>query len=120
MMTRRALAAQPDGLAHRTTSVRRGLGLTQGAFGERLGITRNTVLCYERGQIPRAIILDRIAQLGGVRVGVALHGPASEQSSEPRRDQAWQEAIMLLRQVWQHPGRRGILVNVLKALRSSP
>jgi hypothetical protein len=31
-----------------------------------------------------------------------------------RRDQAWQEAVDLLRQVWQNPNRRGAVVGVLK------
>jgi hypothetical protein len=37
MKKRRTLAAQPDGLAHRIASVRKGLGLSQGAFGEAVG-----------------------------------------------------------------------------------
>jgi DNA-binding XRE family transcriptional regulator len=43
MKKRRTLAAQPNGLAHRIASVRKGLGLSQGAFGEAVGVSRNTV-----------------------------------------------------------------------------
>jgi DNA-binding transcriptional regulator YiaG len=47
-----ALAAQPDGLAHIIASVRRGLGLSQGAFGEVVGVSRNTLMTYGHGQTP--------------------------------------------------------------------
>ncbi len=62
MKKRRALATQPDGLAHRIASVRRGLGLSQGAFAEAMGVSRNTVVTYEHGQTPCTAVLDRIAR----------------------------------------------------------
>jgi transcriptional regulator with XRE-family HTH domain len=117
MKKRRALAAQPDGLAHRIASVRRGLGLSQGAFGEMVGVSRNTVVTYEHGQTPRTAVLDRIARAGGVTAEWLLHGTAAERAPSIRRDQTWQEAVELLRQVWQDPNRRGAVVSVLKVLR---
>jgi transcriptional regulator with XRE-family HTH domain len=117
MKKRRALAAQPDGLAFRIASVRRGLRLSQGAFGEVVGVSRNAVVTYEHGQTTRTAVLDRIAQAGGVTAEWLLHGTASERGPSPRRDQAWQEAVDLLRQVWQDPNRHGAVVSVLKVLR---
>ena len=36
---------------------------------------------------------------------------------DSRTAQAWQEAVDLLRQVWQDPHRHGAVVSVLKVLR---
>ena len=99
--------------------MRRGLGLSQGAFGEAAGFSRNTVVTCEHGRTPCRALLDRIARAGGVTADWLLHGTASERAPSVRRDQAWQEAVAL-RQVWQGPNRRDAVVGVLKALRSSP
>jgi transcriptional regulator with XRE-family HTH domain len=120
MKKRRGLPPPNNGLAGRIASVRRGFGLSQGAFGDRLGVSRNTVVSYERGQVPRTAVLDRIVQAGGVTAEWLLHGTASERSASLRRDQGWQEAVELLRQVWPDAGRRAAVISVLKALRPFP
>jgi transcriptional regulator with XRE-family HTH domain len=115
MTKRHGRPASPDGLAGRIAAVRRGLGLSQKAFGAQRGVSRNTAGLYERGQTPGTAVLDRIARAGGVTVEWLLHGPASERV--PRRDPGWPEAVALLRQVWRDPGRRGAVVSVLQVLR---
>jgi len=58
-------SARPDGLARRIAQVRRQLGLTQGAFARRIGVSRNAVGRYEAGTVvPSAATLDRIAEAG--------------------------------------------------------
>jgi hypothetical protein len=74
------------------------------------------VVSYERDQVPRTAVLDRIAQAGGVTAEWLLHGTASERTAALRRDRGWQEAVDLLRQVWQDPNRRRAVVSVLKVL----
>jgi transcriptional regulator with XRE-family HTH domain len=66
MKRRCALVAQPDGLAHYIAPVRKDLGLSQEAFAETMGVSRNTVVTYEHGQTPCTAVLDRIARAGGV------------------------------------------------------
>jgi len=76
MKKRRTLVAQPDRLAHRIAPVRKGLGLSQEAFAEAMGVSRNTVVTYEHGQTPCTAVLDRIARAGAVTANWLLHGPA--------------------------------------------
>jgi DNA-binding XRE family transcriptional regulator len=83
-----------NGLARRIRSRRRALGLAQGAFAERIGVTRNMVIRYEHGEaVPQVAVLARIARgrpgYGGVaagrpgwagrhRVGRSGQGPAGD------------------------------------------
>ena len=75
------------------------------------------IVTYEHGQTPCTAVLDRLAQAGGVTAEWLQNGTAAERGSAARHDQAWQEAVDLLRQVWQDPYRRGAVVSVLKVLR---
>src|SRR5262245_43121210 len=94
----RTRAVTPNGLAGRIASVRRGLGLSQGAFADRLGVCRNTVGLYERGRTPQTAILDRIARTGGVTAEWLLHGTTPERVASTRQGSAWQGAVDILRQ----------------------
>ncbi len=63
----------PDGIA----LIRVHLGLAQGACAARIGVSRNTVIAYERGHtMPRAATLRRIAAAGGVAVEALRDGAA--------------------------------------------
>lgn len=45
------VAEYTDGLGERIRQVRRGIDLTQDKFGERLGVTRQSVNGYEKGRL---------------------------------------------------------------------
>jgi transcriptional regulator with XRE-family HTH domain len=93
--------------------IRRRLGLTQAAFARLLGVSRNTVAKAERGHLPRAATLGRVARAGGVSVDWLMQGSGA---SGVGRDQAWDEAVGTLRSVWRHPRRRRMVLEVLRAL----
>jgi len=108
--------AKRDALAHRIAQLRQQLGLTLGAFAQRVGVSRGTIGLYEAGTLaPRARTLDRIAEIGGVTADWLLRGdrPVAITSA---RDPVWGEAVAWLRQAWRDPGRRETVVGVLKAL----
>lgn len=67
-----------QGVGRRIAEVRKRLGLKRYQFAEKLGVTRATVGNYERGQMPRADVLDKIARLGEVTVEWLLHGGQSK------------------------------------------
>jgi transcriptional regulator with XRE-family HTH domain len=97
--------------AHR--AVRQKLGLSQGRFAVRIGVTRNIVLRYEGGNgRPRADTLERIAQLGGVSVDWLLRGDRRP----PEGPREWDDAVRLLRAAWREPSRRELVRRVLRAL----
>jgi transcriptional regulator with XRE-family HTH domain len=106
------LEPQP-GSGARVAGVRRRLGLSQAAFARLVGISRNTLGKVERGHLPRAATLSRVARAGGVSVDWLMQG---SRDSGVGRDQAWEEAMGALRSVWQHPRRRRMIIEVLKAL----
>jgi transcriptional regulator with XRE-family HTH domain len=107
-------AAGRAGLGRRIAEVRARLGLTQVAFAERIGVTRNTVRRYEQGEHhPRALVLARIAQLGDVPIDWLLGGPAGP---DGRREETWEQAVRLLRAVWPDPRRRSQAVTALRKL----
>src|SRR5713101_1724226 len=58
----------------RIARVRIQLGLKRYELAKVLGSTPATVGNYERGQMPRADLLDKIARAGGVTVEWLLHG----------------------------------------------
>ncbi len=59
-------------VGERIRQIREELGLTQGEFAERLGVTRASVARYEAGRVPSLNLLRHIARLGGVGVGWIL------------------------------------------------
>ena len=63
-----------DGLGRRILELRGRLPLSRTAFAQRIGVSRNMIPRYERGTSPRAEILDRIAEIGGVSLEWLLHG----------------------------------------------
>jgi transcriptional regulator with XRE-family HTH domain len=81
----------------RISQIRRGLGLKRYEFAERLGITKASAGNYERGQMPRADLLDRIAKIGNVTVEWLLHGPTDSASSRRR----WEASSSLARELKQ-------------------
>jgi transcriptional regulator with XRE-family HTH domain len=92
------------GLPDRIALVRVHLGLAQGAFAARIGVSRNTVIADERGHTtPRATTLRRIAVAAGVTVEALRDGAAPHWL----QDGAWEEAVALLRAVWRDASRRG-------------
>jgi transcriptional regulator with XRE-family HTH domain len=105
-----------NGSGQRIATVRRKLRLTQGAFAARVGVTRNAVIRYEHGALPRAKVLDRIAQAGGVTVEWILRGQGVARTRFPRADRKFDEAVSLLWTLWPEPSRRATIVSVLKAL----
>ena len=108
-----------DRLPQQIRAVRRGLGLSQGRFAERVGVQhRNVVNDWEAGRHrPRVQTLDRIARLGGVTVEWLLHGNGRRPIRSPE-DAAWDEAVEILRTAWREPSRREAVLTLLKALRS--
>jgi transcriptional regulator with XRE-family HTH domain len=106
------LEPRPD-LGARAPGVRRRLGLSQAAFACLLGVSRNTLAKAERGHLPRAVTLDRVARVGGVTVDWLMQG---SRDSGIGRDQAWEGAVGALRLVWRHPRRRRMVIEVLRAL----
>jgi transcriptional regulator with XRE-family HTH domain len=70
----------------RIGQVRRRLGLKRYEFAERLGITKASAGNYERGQMPRADVLDRIARIGDISVEWLLHGPGDRVGSRRRME----------------------------------
>ncbi len=107
-----ALEARP-GIGERGAGIRRQLGLSQAAFARLLGVSRNTLAKAERGHVPRAVTLGRVARAGGVSVDWLMQG---SRDSGAGRDQAWEEAVGTLRSVWRHPRRRRLVIEVLRAL----
>jgi transcriptional regulator with XRE-family HTH domain len=100
-------------LPDRIALVRVHLGLSQGTFAARIGVTRNTVIAYERGHTsPRAATLRRIAAAGGVTVEALRGGTAPHWL----QNGAWEEAVALLRTVWQDASRRALVLRSLRML----
>jgi transcriptional regulator with XRE-family HTH domain len=101
------------GLGRRIRSARRALGVAQGDFAQRIGVNRNMVIRYERGQaVPRARVLVRIAREGQVTVEWLL-GQANE---DGRRDMEWEEAVRALRALWPNPDKWRRAMNALRRL----
>lgn len=101
-------------VGRRTTDVRERLGMSKVGFARRLGINRNTLIHYERGDgIPRSTTLARIAQAGGVSVDWLLSGHTMEEIP-PNTD--WERALRRLRTVWREPKRRPLVLAVLTAI----
>lgn len=99
------------GLGRRIAEVRLRLNLSRAAFAHRIGVSRNMIARYEDGAVPRTEILDRLAQAGGTSLDWLLHG----RDAEPLpRDQAWRNAVQLLRAAWEDPRRRAAIVSVLR------
>jgi transcriptional regulator with XRE-family HTH domain len=107
-----AIGPRP-GSGERVARIRRRLALSQAAFARLVGVGRNTVAKAERGHLPRAATLGRLARAGGVGVDWLMRG-----SHDPgvSRDQDWDEAVGTLRSVWRHPRRRRMALEVLRAL----
>jgi len=107
-----------DGLLQRIATVRRKLGLPQGAFAQRIGVSRNAVIRYEGGRNrPRAETLDRIAKLGGVTDEWVLGGGRRERAPAGE-DRQWKAAVEVLREAWQDPSRRPVVLRLLRELAS--
>jgi transcriptional regulator with XRE-family HTH domain len=107
-------AASRDGLARRIRSARRAVGLAQGAFAQRIGVTRNMVIKYERRQAaPRARVLARIAREGHVTVEWLL-GEADERR---RGDMEWEEALRALRAIWPNAEKWRQVMGLLRRVR---
>ena len=101
------------GLGEQVAGIRRRLGLSQAAFARLVGVSRNTLAKTERGHLPRAATLGRVARAGGVSVDWLMRG---SRDSGVGADQAWEEAVGALRSVWRHPRRRRMVIEVLRAL----
>src|SRR5262249_58772347 len=111
------LAHGPAGVARRIAQVRRQLGLTQGAFARRIGVSRNAVGRYEAGTVvPSAATLNRIAEAGRVTNDWLLRGHRPGVTTAPGRDPAWKAAVAFLHTLWPHPERRAEAIAVLRAL----
>jgi transcriptional regulator with XRE-family HTH domain len=108
----------PDDLARRIAHVRVRLRLTQAVFAARIGTSRNMVSLYERGAArPRAVMLDRIAKLGGMSIDRLLNGSPHKPARRDGRGPAWDEAVELLGRAWQDPTWRRTVMSTLRALR---
>ena len=70
-MTRKLVHSE---VGARIARVRHKLGLKRYQFAKVVGVTKTTAGNYEKGQMPRADILDQIARAGGVTVEWLLHG----------------------------------------------
>lgn len=83
--------------------VRRGLGLSQAAFGDEVGVNRpSTVSDWERGvAIPSEAMLRKIEEVGGLEAGV-LDQLARDAAQDAREDdlEAQSEAVAGMAEVW--------------------
>jgi len=70
-LTRKLIHAD---VAARIAQVRKRLGLRRYEFAEKLSVSRASVTNYEKGQMPRADVLGKIASLAGVPVEWLLQG----------------------------------------------
>lgn len=92
-------------------SYRKNLGLTQVALAERIGITKKHLLNIEKGRIlPSAVILDRIAEALGVKVGNLFQDPNDAEQKVQRIYTTFEKAIDS-----SMCGIREELINALKA-----
>src|SRR5262249_50193070 len=82
-------------VAARIAQVRKRLGLRRYEFADKLSVSRASVTNYEKGQMPRADVLGKIASLAGVPVEWLLHGakPPTRKKTRARpssrRDVEW-------------------------------
>jgi transcriptional regulator with XRE-family HTH domain len=98
----------------RTSHIRSRLGMSKVGFARQLGVSRNTLIHYERGGgLPRSAILTRIAQAGGVSVDWLLTGHATD---EIQRSTDWEHAFQRLRLAWRDHTRHPLVLGILTAL----
>lgn len=84
------------------------------AFARHLGIGRNTLIHYERGdRVPRSAILARIARADGESVDWLLTGRRAE---DIRADPELERSLQRLRRVWRDPKQRPLVFAVLTTL----
>jgi transcriptional regulator with XRE-family HTH domain len=103
-------------LPKRIAAVRQSLALSQRAFAARVGVTRNTMVNWERGHYrPRAHSLERIASVGGVTIIWLLQGTAA-QLPAIGPDPQFAEAVVRLRVAWEVPTRRARVLRMLRQL----
>jgi transcriptional regulator with XRE-family HTH domain len=102
-------------VGRRIALLRRRLGLSQVAFARQAGISRNSLVVYERGhRVPKTAPLSRIAEAGGSSVDWLLNGRIPRE--RVRDDPEWEAAVRNLRALWRDPTRRRVTVAVLAAL----
>src|SRR5438445_10664601 len=90
-------------VGHRIRSVRKGLKITEGQFGRRLGIIPLSVARYEAGRVPRADVLERIARFGGVTTSWLLYGERNSDSllqTEPVISEMSQKMLDVVHPNW--------------------
>jgi transcriptional regulator with XRE-family HTH domain len=107
-------ATAPE-IGRRIVLLRQRLGLSQTAFARQAGVSRNSLVEYERGgRVPKSAPLARIAKAGGSSVDWLLNGRLPR--ARPREDPEWEAALRKLRAIWRDPTRRRLAIVMLTAL----
>jgi transcriptional regulator with XRE-family HTH domain len=107
-------ASVASDVGRRIALLRHRLGLSQTAFARQAGISRNSLIVYERGErVPKSVYLVRIAEAGKTSVDWLLNGRVSH-ALKP--DPEWDATVLSLRVAWRDPVRRRLAVVVLTAL----
>ena len=93
----------------RIHSIRRRLALSQAGFAQRIGVTKVSVARYESGRVPRAEVLEKIAQLGRVSIAWVLTGDnESNIQTYTRFSPAVVDLLSLLEPDWSSKKWRGL------------
>jgi transcriptional regulator with XRE-family HTH domain len=109
------IASVVSDVGRRIVLVRHRLGLSQTAFARQAGISRNSLVEYERGgRVPKSVNLGRIAEAGESSVDWLLNGRIPR--AQPREDPEWEAALRKLRAIWRDPTRRRLAIVMLAAL----
>jgi transcriptional regulator with XRE-family HTH domain len=110
-------------VGRRIATLRQRHRLFRVAFARQVGISRNTLLVYERGGwVPEGANLAQIGEIGGVSVDWLLgrDGTSPTSSDRGRGNRAWEAAIEARRVLWVAPRRRRVALDVLLALAHAP
>jgi transcriptional regulator with XRE-family HTH domain len=109
------VATSAADVGHRIAMLRQRLGLSQVAFARQVGISRNALMLYERGdRVPKSASLARIAEAGGTSVDWLLNGRVPK--TPARDDPEWEVAVRALRATWRDPARRRLAIALLATL----
>jgi len=101
-------------VGRRIALLRRRLRFSQIAFARRAGISRSSLVDYERGlRLPKSGPLSRIAEAADTSMDWLLNGRAPEMRP---KDLEWDAAIEALRAAWRDPTRRRLAIVTLAAL----
>jgi len=89
---RGSVPRRTDGLAERIGALRRGLGLSQARFAERVGVDQSNVSRWENGAVPEEAHILRLADLAEVSPADFRYG-AAKGTATPRAPTAGADTV---------------------------